>query len=81
MEGQGSFCEYAGTLEKGWNWFSPTREAFGRWLVDVGFDADLTELYQRPIGRLLAASTKLDVCRLPESAGFSRPGSWLENEV
>ena len=81
MEGPGSFCEHAGTLEKGWNWFSPTREAFGRWLVDVGFDPDSTELYQRPVGRLLAASIKSEARRLPESAGFSRPGSWLEDEV
>ena len=81
MDGPGIYCEHAGTLEKGWNWFSPTRDALGRWLVDVGFDQDSTELYERPIGRLLAGSTKIEASRLPEPAGFSRPGSWLEGEV
>ena len=37
--------------------------------------------FQRPIGRLLAASTKMKANRLPEVAGFSRPGSWFENEI
>ena len=78
---EGSFCQYAGTLEKGWNWYSPTREALGRWLVDAGFPAEETRVCERPIGRLLAASVKTRQCPLPESAGFSRPGSWLEAEV
>ena len=79
--GSGSACGYSGTLEKGWNWFSPTRDALGRWLVDAGFDSPAIALYQRPIGRLLAGAVKTQPRRLPEPAGFSRPGSWLEQET
>lgn len=75
----GSYCEYAGTLEKGWNWYAPTRDAFGRWLVDAGFPADSVSLRVRQNGRLLAGATKSDCVRLPEKSGFSRPASWLED--
>jgi len=35
-------------------------------------------LHMRPIGRLLACAVKGAPVALPEVAGFSRPGSWLE---
>ena len=72
---------YAGTREKGWNWYAPTREALGRWLVDAGFPAPRVALHWRPIGRLLAVAVKEAPARLPDGAGFSRPGSWLEGMV
>lgn len=75
---EGSYCEYAGTLEKGWNWYAPTKDALGRWLVDAGFPDDSVELLVRSNGRLLAAATKSTKARLPEKSGFSRPASWLE---
>jgi len=74
-------CLYSGTSEKGWNWFSPNPEVLGRWFYDAGFPFKHINIYQRPIGRLLAAGTKEEPTRLPEPAGFSRPGSWLEGEV
>lgn len=79
--GDGSGCAYAGTREKGWNWYAPTREALGRWLVDAGFPAARVALHWRPIGRLLAVAVKEAPARLPDDAGFSRPGSWLEGEI
>jgi SAM-dependent methyltransferase len=79
--GSESLCSYAGTLEKGWNWFSPNRQALGRWLVDSGFPLDSICLYRRANGRLLAGATKHTPAALPETAGFSRPGSWLEAVV
>lgn len=79
--GDGSVCGYSGTLERGWNWYAPTREAFGRWLVDAGFGAETVQLKVRGNGRLLAAAVKTAPCKLSETAGFSRPGSWLEGEV
>ncbi len=74
----GPLCEYAGTHEKGWNWYSPTLETLGRWMVDAGFERGGIRLHMRPVGRLLAAGVKNDPARLPERAGFSRPESWLE---
>lgn len=74
----GAACDYAGTSEKGWNWYAPTLESLGRWLVDVGFARDRVQLHMRPIGRLLACAIKGEPVELPEVAGFSRPGSWLE---
>ena len=74
-------CTYSGTVERGWNWYSPTRQTFGRWLVDAGFRGEDIQPQARDNGRLLAAATKRTPCRLPETAGFSRPGSWLEAEV
>lgn len=76
--GEGSNCGYSGTLVKGWNWYAPTRMALGRWLVDAGFLADEVSLWMRANGRLLAGATKGGNRALPETAGFSRPGSWLE---
>ncbi len=74
----GGACDYAGTSEKGWNWYAPTLESLGRWLVDVGFPRDEVRLHMRPIRRLLACAVKGEAVALPEIAGFSRPGSWLE---
>lgn len=79
-EGTG-LCGYSGTLEKGWNWFAPNGEALGRWLVDAGFAQERVELFQRFNGRLLACGVKTRTDALTETAGFSRPGSWLEGEV
>lgn len=79
--GDKSFCGYSGTLERGWNWYAPNREAMGRWLVDAGFEADSVKLRVRTNGRLLSSSIKTKACALPETAGFSRPGSWLEGIV
>ncbi len=75
--GAGADCAYAGTIEKGWNWYSPTRATLGRWLVDAGFEADDVRLHWRPIGRLLAAAVKTRPAALPDPAGFFRPESWL----
>ena len=76
---EGSYCEYAGTLEKGWNWYAPTKDALGRWMVDAGFSSDSVNLLVRNNGRLLAVATKPGQKELPEKSGFSRPGSWLES--
>lgn len=76
--GEDSSCGYSGTLVKGWNWYAPTRIALGRWLVDAGFLAEEVSLWMRTNGRLLAGATKGANRALPETAGFSRPGSWLE---
>lgn len=76
-----SVCSYSGSLEKGWNWFAPSREALGRWMVDAGFAVEDVRLYQRPIGRLLAYGHKQAKMPLPETAGFSRPRSWLEGLI
>jgi SAM-dependent methyltransferase len=79
--GEGSICSYSGTLEKGWNWYAPNEAALGRWLVDAGFDAETVRVYRRDNGRLLASGRKTGVRALRETAGFSRPGSWLEGTV
>jgi len=76
-----SSCGYSGTLDLGWNWFAPTREALGRWLVDAGFEPEDVKLKVRTNGRLLSAATKRAAKALPETAGFSRPDSWLEGKV
>lgn len=76
--GDGSLCSYSGTLEKGWNWYAPNEIAFGRWLVDAGFDASSVQVWRRANGRLLAGARKTAPAALRETAGFSRPGSWLE---
>lgn len=80
-EGEGSICGYSGTLEKGWNWYAPNETALGRWLVDAGFDAQSVRVHRRDNGRLLACGRKKEVRALRETAGFSRPGSWLEGIV
>ncbi len=78
---EGALCEYGGTHEKGWNWYSPTLETFGRWLVDAGFPRDQVRVHMRPVGRLLAGAVKGGPKKLPERAGFSRPNSWLESAI
>ncbi|MEI6984957.1 MAG: methyltransferase domain-containing protein [Rhodospirillaceae bacterium] len=75
--GSGSICSYAGSMVPGWNWFAPNREALGRLLVDCGFSPADIRLFRRPIGRLMASARKAGPTVLPETAGFSRPGSWL----
>lgn len=77
----GPYCEYGGTQEKGWNWYSPTLETLGRWLVDAGFVRQGIRLHMRPVGRLLALGVKQAAAALPERAGFSRPNSWLEGPL
>lgn len=79
--GEGSVCAYSGTLEKGWNWYAPNETAIGRWLVDAGFDAASVRVFRRGNGRLLAWARKTEARRMRETAGFSRPGSWLEGVV
>jgi 2-polyprenyl-3-methyl-5-hydroxy-6-metoxy-1,4-benzoquinol methylase len=79
--GEGSLCSYSGTLEKGWNWYAPNETALGRWMVDAGFDANSVMVYRRENGRLLACGHKTANRALRETAGFSRPGSWLEGIV
>ncbi|TCV83400.1 class I SAM-dependent methyltransferase [Sulfurirhabdus autotrophica] len=79
--GEGSVCSYSGTVEKGWNWYAPNETALGRWLVDVGFDTQSVRVYRRANGRLLAYGRKTEACALRETAGFSRPGSWLEGVI
>jgi len=79
--GDGSICSYSGTLEKGWNWYAPNETALGRWLVDAGFDARTVRVHRRDNGRLLACGRKTEAHALRETAGFSRPGSWLEGMV
>ncbi len=78
-EGEDSLCGYSGTTVKGWNWYAPSAEALRRWLLDAGFAE--AEVQRRPSGRLLACGIKHGPGALPESAGFSRPGSWLEGET
>ena len=79
--GAGSMCGYSGTLEKGWNWYAPNEIALGRWLVDAGFEARSVSVHRRGNGRLLACGRKTEARALRETAGFSRPGSWLEGAV
>lgn len=79
--GEGSSCSYSGVVERGWNWYAPTFEAMGRWMVDAGFAEEQVRVHRRSIGRLLASGVKTEAAVLPETAGFSRPGSWLEAAV
>lgn len=79
--GEGSLCTYSGTMEKGWNWYAPNEMAFGRWLVDAGFDDSSIRILRRKNGRLIAGARKINCCSMRETAGFSRPGSWLEGVV
>lgn len=81
QEGTGAICSYSGVVERGWNWYAPTAETMGRWMVDAGFEGEHVQVYRRPIARLLAAGVKTKAAALPETAGFSRPGSWLESLV
>jgi 2-polyprenyl-3-methyl-5-hydroxy-6-metoxy-1,4-benzoquinol methylase len=79
--GEGSVCSYSGTLEKGWNWYAPNETALGRWIVDAGFDVQTVRVFRRANGRLLGYGRKTAARALRESAGFSRPGSWLEGAI
>ena len=79
--GEGSVCSYSGTLERGWNWYAPNETALGRWLVDAGFDPFSVRIHRRNNGRLLAYGRKSQPRAMRETAGFSRPGSWLEGLV
>ncbi len=77
----GSLCGYSGIRERGWNWYAPNFEVLGRWLVDAGFETDEIRIRSRTNGRLLSTARKTAETALPETAGFSRPGSWLEGAV
>jgi len=77
-ERQDSVCQYSGTSVAGWNFFAPSRQALARWLADAGFPPTDILINTRPVGRFLACAVKRDAAALPETAGFSRPGSWLE---
>ena len=79
--GTGSLCSSSGTCEKGWNWFAPNWDALGRWLTDAGFEASEVHLHRRSNGRLLGGDVKARTKAMRETAGFSRPGSWLEGET
>ena len=74
-----SACHYSGSAIKGWNFFAPTPSAMARWYFDAGFLAGSIEILTRIHGRLLGCAIKGDAMALPETAGFSRPGSWLED--
>jgi 2-polyprenyl-3-methyl-5-hydroxy-6-metoxy-1,4-benzoquinol methylase len=78
LESRGSVCQYSGTQVAGWNYFAPSETALARWLEDAGFDKADIRIATRPVGRFLACAMKRDAAPLPETAGFSRPGSWLE---
>ncbi|MEZ0370547.1 MAG: methyltransferase domain-containing protein, partial [Candidatus Sericytochromatia bacterium] len=77
-QGEGSICTYSGLAERGWNFYAPNEPALARWLLDTGYEQ--IRLIRRGNGRLLAAGVKTAPRPLPEPAGFSRPGSWLEQE-
>ena len=49
--------------------------------MDAGFDARTVRVFRRDNGRLLAGGRKTAACALRETAGFSRPRSWLEGVV
>jgi 2-polyprenyl-3-methyl-5-hydroxy-6-metoxy-1,4-benzoquinol methylase len=78
--GKEGFCSYSGVLEKGWNWYAPDELTLGRWFVDAGFHAKDVTIYRRDNGRLLGHATKKSTAKMVETAGFSRPDSWLEKE-
>jgi 2-polyprenyl-3-methyl-5-hydroxy-6-metoxy-1,4-benzoquinol methylase len=78
---RGAKCLYSGSREKGWNWFAPTKSALGRWLADVGFSERTIGVYRRDNGRLIAYARKSAYARMPDTTGFSRPGSWLESKI
>lgn len=76
----GSACHYSGTAVKGWNFYAPSELALARWFLDAGFGAGDIQIHTREMKRFLACGFKRRAVALPESAGFSRPGSWLEGE-
>lgn len=77
-DGKESACHYSGTSIKGWNFFAPTESALARWFFDAGFPAGNIQIHSRKMGRFIGCATKDGAAGFPESAGFSRPGSWLE---
>jgi len=79
-DNQKSGCHYSGSLIKGWNLYTPTELALARWFFDAGFPAGNIQIFTRPIKRFLACATKENAACFAETAGFSRPGSWLEGE-
>lgn len=81
VKGTGSICSYSGTMEKGWNWYAPNEIALGRWMVDAGFDTESVQISRRFNDRLFGYACKKEKKALRETAGFSRPGSWLEGVV
>lgn len=78
--GRKGVCTYSGSVEKGANWYAPDELTVGRWFIDAGFENKDISIYRRSNGRLLVHATKNSLTGLLESQGFSRPGSWLENE-
>lgn len=79
--GKGASVSFSGSLEKGWNWFAPNRQALGRWFVDAGFEQRNVVVQKRTNGRLLACAVKTKESKMPDCTGFSRPGSWLTGAV
>lgn len=77
---EGSACHYSGTAVKGWNFYAPSEVALARWFLDAGFSPGDIQIHTREMKRFLACGIKRRAAALPESAGFSRPGSWLEGE-
>ena len=75
--GKTATASYSGTLEKGWNWFAPTRQTLGRWFVDAGFNQKDVIVNKRTNGRLLGCAKKAMAAKMPDSSGISRPGTWL----
>ena len=80
LQGNKALCGYSGISEKGWNWYAPDEATLGRWFVDAGFKSKDVTIFRRSNGRLLGHAVKREISKLPETAGFSRPGSWLESE-
>lgn len=75
----GSYVQYHGGSETGWNYYSPTKEALARWYVDAGFDDTTVSIQPRFNGnRHLSSALKSTHMPLAIDAGFSRVGSdWL----
>ena len=81
IPGNEALCGYSGVLERGWNWYAPDELTLGRWFVDAGFVSKDVTVSRRTNGRLLAHAIKRSPSKMIETAGFSRPGSWLEGKV
>ena len=80
IPGNNALCGYSGISEKGWNWYAPDELTLGRWFLDAGFQAKEVSIFRRSNGRLLGHAVKTKTANMIETAGFSRPGSWLEKE-
>ena len=81
MPGNQALCSYSGGVEKGHNWYAPDELTIGRWFIDAGFQGKHVTIYRRSNGRLLVHAVKKNFAKMIEPQGFSRPGSWLENET